>query len=267
MSRDTVEPAFPEQAPEAFSRTVFSHGGASIAYDVYDRPSSTIVVIVPGFWRDRRFETIRHIALFLNQLQLAVAVTDLRGHGESGGRFGFNRFEHEDVAAVSRDLLGTGRYDSIVLLGLSMGGAIATTTASRHDLPIAGLILISPVSRVSGVIPRPNPFTIHRHLSLRQILRAPRVALGNFHEAHIDVIEAISRVTAPVCLIHVKHDWLVHHSHSQALYDAANEPKELHLLDLPGRSHADRLFKVHGEYVEPIIEAFLRKVQNNVAKR
>jgi hypothetical protein len=57
----------------------------------------------------------------------------------------------------------------------------------------------------------------------------------------------------------VKNDWLIGHKHSTALFEHANEPKELHIIDIPGNYHADRIFSVAGEQIEPIMRTFLTR--------
>ena len=54
----------------------------------------------------------------------------------------------------------------------------------------------------------------------------------------------------------MKNDWLIGHRHSVALYEAANEPKELHMLDIEGNYHADRIFSVASDAIEPIVQRF-----------
>jgi predicted alpha/beta hydrolase len=89
--------------PEAI--TVTSFDGTPILYDLYDVPSRTLVLIVPGFWRDRRHISMVRLANWLASGGYRTAICDLRGHGESGGVFGFNLNEHNDVAAVANDLI------------------------------------------------------------------------------------------------------------------------------------------------------------------
>jgi hypothetical protein len=67
-------------------------------------------------------------------------------------------------------------------------------------------------------------------------------------------------VHVPLCLIHVKNDWLISHRNSVALYEAAHEPKELHLLDIAGNYHADRIFNVASASIEPVVREFLSRV-------
>lgn len=240
------------------ARRTTSVDGTTLVFDLYPASGGTAVLMVPGFWRTRQHPVLREVARRIAERFGPCAVMDCRGHGESGGVFEFDRHEHHDVAAVARTLLEETGAGSVILLGLSAGGAIAISAAARHpDLPIAGLALISSVCDFRRVIPRPNPFTIHRHLSLGEAMKTPRFRWpGNDRSSPADDIRAI---VAPICLIHTRNDWLVSHHHAEALHRAAPDA-ELHILDIPGRYHADKLFSVAPELVWPLLERFLRRV-------
>ena len=240
------------------SGIVRSFDATPIHYDLYDAPSPGLVLVVPGFWRDRRHPAMVRLAHLLTGEGYRAAIVDVRGHGDSGGKYGFNLYEHYDVHAVAKELLAKiPSIESITLVGLSYGGAIAVSTASRHKLPLASLLLISPVADFAMIAPRINPFTIHRHIAFSQALRRPRF---NWRRTvRLRAVDDIRDVHAPVCLIHVKNDWLVDHSHSVALYEAANEPKELHVIDIEGNYHADRIFSVAAEEIEPVCFSFLER--------
>ena len=247
--------------PDPVAATVTSFDGTVIHYDVYDAPSDTTIIVVPGFWRDRRHPAMRRLAAFLGHLGYRTAVIDVRGHGDSGGTYGFNVHEHHDVAAVANDVLArVGTSSSITFVGFSYGGSIAISTAARHDLPVASLLLISAVADFGMIAPRVNPFTIHRHIAFfSQAMHTPRFAWKLRGTPKINAVDDVANVHAPLCLIHVKNDWLIGHRHSIALYDAANEPKELHLLDIAGNYHADRIFSVASESIEPVVRDFLAR--------
>lgn len=250
-------PATPRQPLRA---SVESFDGTPVCYDLYDAPSPSTVLVVPGFWRDRRYLSMVRLAAFLNDLGYRAAIMDCRGHGESGGIFGFNLHEHHDVAAVVADLLArTPTAGPVTLLGFSYGGAIAVSTIARHDLPIAAALLISPVADFGMIAPRINPFTIHRHIAFGQALRRPRFHWRMGRTATLRAVDDIGQVHVPVGFIHVKNDWLIGHRHSLALYEAANEPKELHVLDIEGNYHADRIFGIAGGVIEPLVADFLRR--------
>jgi alpha-beta hydrolase superfamily lysophospholipase len=248
----------PHLLRQPVAATVSSFDGTAICYDLYDAPSRHVVLVVPGFWRDRRYASMQRLAAFLTSLGHRTAIADLRGHGESEGVFGFNLHEHYDIAAVARDLVTRCHADSIALLGFSYGGAIAITTAARHpELPVSSLLLISPVADFARLAPRINLFTIHRHIAFGQALRRPHFDWHFRRGPKLRAIDDVADVHAPLCLIHVKNDWLVDHTHSVALYERANEPKELHIVDIPGNYHADRIFNVAANEVEPVMAEFL----------
>ncbi len=245
--------------PPAESHSVTSFDGTSIAYDVYDHTSRSLVLVIPGFWRFRRHPSMTRFAAQLNALGYRAAVMDPRGHGDSRGTYGFNFHEHHDVAAVAEDLLGRLPVESITLVGLSYGGAIAVSTAARHALPVASLLLISPVADFRMIQPKINILTFHNHIAWSQALHKPRFEWRMRRSEKLRALDDIGNVHAPVCLVHVKNDWLVNHEHSVALYEAANEPRELHVIDMDGNYHADRMFSVASAKVDPIIAEFLAK--------
>jgi len=240
------------------SLRIASEDGTEIALDLYPSAGTTGILIVPGFWRTRSYPAITEIARSIARRLAPCAVLDLRGHGESGGTFEFNTLEHSDVAAVARCFAERGKLERIVLLGFSAGGAVAISTAARdRDLPIAGLILVSSVAEFLQVIPRPNPFTILRHVSLGQALARPRFRWPR--ERRLSPLEDAGTLSLPVCLIHARNDWLVSHRHAEAI--AGQVPNaELHILNVPGRYHADKLFEVAGPQVWPIIDDFVRRI-------
>jgi pimeloyl-ACP methyl ester carboxylesterase len=80
----------------------------------------------------------------LRKSRRALAI-DLRGHGRSqvprDGDFRISSMA-EDITAVA-DALGIERY---VLVGHSMGGAVAVSHAGAHPQRVAGLLLLDPAS-------------------------------------------------------------------------------------------------------------------------
>jgi pimeloyl-ACP methyl ester carboxylesterase len=239
--------------------SVSSFDATSIHYDLYPGTSRTAILVVPGFWRERRHPAMVALARLLNDRGYTAAVLDSRGHGESGGTFGFNLNEHYDVAAVANDILARYPIESITLIGFSYGGAIAISTAARHKLPLASILLISPVADFSMLLPRINPFTMHRHIAFSQALRKPRFEWRMRRTPKLRALDDVRDVHVPISFVHVKNDWLVGHTHSVALYESASEPKELHVIDIPGNYHADRIFSVARDRVEPMVLEFLER--------
>lgn len=257
MSSTTLVASLSE--PQHFRTPSFD--GAVMHYDLYDAASPSVVVVVPGFWRDRRHASMVRLAHLLVGEGYRTVVMDPRGHGDSEGTYGFNRDEHHDLAAVVRDVLRLcGTTSSVSLVGFSYGGAIAVSATARHpDLPVGAILLISSVADFSMITPRLNLFTMHRHIALSQALRRPRFAWNVRRSSKLRAVDDIRNVHVPVCLIHVKNDWLIGHEHSVQLFEAANEPKELHILDIEGNYHADRIFNVASDTIEPIVRGFLAR--------
>lgn len=245
--------------PPPIASTVVSFDGTNIHFDIYDRPSRGLVVVIPGFWRDRRHPAMTRLAALIHRSGYRVAVVDVRGHGNSGGVYGFNLHEHYDVAAVVRRIIECSSTESVTLLGLSYGAAIAISTAARHELPISSLLLISAVADFAMITPRFNLFTLHRHLALGQALKKPRFDWRMKRSAKLRALDDVQNVRVPLSLIHVKDDWLIGHTHSEALYHRANEPKEMHILDVSGNYHADRIFTVAQTVIEPLVVDFLTR--------
>jgi hypothetical protein len=257
MSSDPARLAVPRKQPSTFS--VRSFDETTIAYDLHDVGSRSAVLVIPGFWRERRHPSMLAMAALLNDHGYTAAVTDPRGHGDSGGTYGFNLHEHHDTAAVAEDLLQRLPVDSISMVGFSYGASVAISTAARHALPINSLLLISPVADFGMISPRINPFTIHHHIAFSNALRRPRFEWRARSSPKLRPLDDVHDVDAPICFLHVRNDWLISHKHSIALYEAANEPKELHVIDIPGNYHADRIFRVASESIEPIFLQFLQR--------
>src|SRR5258708_4505883 len=236
-----------------------SFDATPIAYDLYDHTSRSLVLVIPGFWRERRHPSMLTLASHLHELGYRAAIADPRGHGDSGGTDGFNLYEHYDTAAVAEELLRQLPIESITIVAFSYGASVAISTAARHKVPIASLLLISAVADFSKITPRINPFTLHRHIALSQALKRPHFDWQFRRSPKLQAIDDVRDVHVPICLIHVKNDWLIGHDHSLALYEAANEPKELHVIDIPGNYHADRIFSVAPGEIDPVFGEFLRR--------
>jgi len=108
-----------------------------------------------------------------------VASHDHLGHGESGGRRGvldlderLSRDAADRIASFAREL---GRPP--ILLGHSMGGAVAADLVATRGLTVAGLVLSSPALAVRVGAPM-------RLLASLLARLAPDLALGNGLDAH-----------------------------------------------------------------------------------
>lgn len=111
-----------------------------VAYEV--EGAGPLVLLVPGMGDLR--STYRHVAPTLRAAGFRVALTDLRGHGDSDVTF--TAYGDE---ATAGDLIALVEYlgGPAVLVGNSMGaGAAALVAALRPDL-VSGLVLVGPFVR------------------------------------------------------------------------------------------------------------------------
>ncbi len=117
-----------------------------IAYDIDGE--GPLVVLVPGMGDLR--STYRFLAPILREAGYRVAATDLRGHGDSDTTFSaYGDVETAgDVLALIQELGGPA-----VIVGNSMGAAVAVLIAADHPDLVEGLVLVGPFVRNGKVSP------------------------------------------------------------------------------------------------------------------
>ena len=119
-----------------------------------DEPPVAVVIIVHGAAEHcGRYE---HVAARLNAAHYAVYAIDHRGHGRSGGRRGnIGRFAW--LVADLQTLVERTRQAHpalpILMVGHSMGGAIALGYALAHPLAITALALSAPALSMGEFVP------------------------------------------------------------------------------------------------------------------
>jgi uncharacterized protein len=152
---------------------------------------------------------------------LSVLLLEYRGYGSSGGKPSEDGF-HLDARAGRDFLLGRGGgHGRIVVMGRSMGGAVAAGLAARE--PVGGLVLESAftsLEAMAGILYPFLPSILFRRLQ------------GRF-----DTLELVRDVGVPVLVIHGHGDDLVPLAMGMELLEAAREPKEW--MGVPGAGHND----------------------------
>ncbi len=201
--------------------------------------------MAPGFWRVRLARENLFLANHFLRSGYDVVTLDFRGHGESGGAYGFGTLEAQDLHAVIQDVVGQGKpYSRFAVLGLSMGGSIAAEALARwRDLPCRALAMISSPAGVASLRPRPWKPGAIRQVRLRHILRIPRLSREALFARKPAAAHAVSRLAMPKLIVTAEGDWLVDPSHGRTLAETAAPPVDYVHLDLPGSLHADALVK------------------------
>lgn len=130
-----------ESVPTAASTTMYlDRPGGRIAYEVSGQ--GPLVVLVPGMGDLRA--TYRFLAPRLVEAGYRVALTDLRGHGDSDPTF--SSYGDLDTAGDVGALIETLGGPAVVV-GNSMGAGAAVCAAAEHPEMISGLVLVGPFVR------------------------------------------------------------------------------------------------------------------------
>jgi abhydrolase domain-containing protein 17 len=117
----------------------------------------------------------------------------------------------------------------IISFGHSVGGGPAVDLAYRR--PLAGLIL-------------ENTFTT----AFRVLTRIPILPFDKFRN-----IEKIKKVKCPILIVHGKEDQIIPVWHGEKLYESANEPKQMRIIEEAGHNN---IMMVGGKPYKEAIKEF-----------
>jgi fermentation-respiration switch protein FrsA (DUF1100 family) len=172
-------------------------------------------------------------AELLTRAGFNLLLFDYRGYGHSSGRPG-EEGTYRDAVAARDALLAQPECDParVLYLGESLGGAIALALAVQA--PPRGLVLQSTFTSLRAVA--------HHHYPV-----IPSVLVPDAYPS----IRRIGKLRAPLLVLHGDRDEVVPLSQGRALYDAAPEPKWMHVFK--GLGHSD-LITAGGEYVTAITD-------------
>ncbi|MBN1289555.1 MAG: alpha/beta hydrolase [Actinobacteria bacterium] len=170
----------------------------------------------------------------LSPLNLRMLLIDYRGYGKSEGEPGEQGLYLDGAGAV--DWLNSAGIDDkdILVFGKSLGGAIACELASNRSFK--GLILESTFTSLDSVA---------------QYLFPAVVAFSPEIDSY-DSIGKIGSIECPLLVIHGENDDLIPVEEGKALFNMANEPRELFIVK--GAGHNDVSAVAGAEYAERIAE-------------
>ncbi|HUT25916.1 MAG TPA: alpha/beta hydrolase [Sumerlaeia bacterium] len=171
-------------------------------------------------------------------LGLNVLILDYRGYGRSKGRPS-EEGTYEDGLAAWRYLTETRGCspNEIVILGRSLGGAIAAWLAQRHTP--GALILESAFTSVPDIGAEVYPYLPVRLLS----------------RFRYNSLARMSEIRCPVLIAHGRDDEMIPFDHGRALFEAAREPKAF--LEMTG-THNEGFAMTRARYAQEI-DSFLKK--------
>lgn len=180
-----------------------------------------------------------------------VFMFDYRGYGKSEGRPSREGLFMDGVAALRevRRLPGVDT-NRIIIIGQSLGGATALAVAGRHpELRGQALIIDS-------------AFYSYRRIVRDKIKMIPLLSLLRVPLSYLLVSNAYTPehtladiAPVPVLFLHGTADVVIPYSHSEMLFAAAAEPKEL--IIIPGAGHIEGMYDTKYE-IRPRVLAFIR---------
>jgi pimeloyl-ACP methyl ester carboxylesterase len=198
------------------------------------------VVVAHGFTGSLRKPGLQAIIRAL-ATHAGVIAFDFRGHGASTGHSTLGDKEVLDVDAAVRHARELG-YADVVTCGWSMGGSVVL----RHAALVGGVDAVVSVSAVSRWFYRDTPPMRRLHWAVETRVgrliahRAfgTRIWPHGWDEVPESPVEVVGRIAPiPLLVVHGDSDHYFPVEHPQALFDAAQEPKELWLLE--GFGHAE----------------------------
>ncbi len=179
------------------------------------------------------------------RLGYSTLIFDYRGYGNSGGK-PTEEGTYLDAEAAWRHLAEQRHIPScrIVLFGESLGGAVGAWLAARQKP--AALVIASGFTSVPDLGQQLYPY-----LPVRWLARI-----------RYDTRERLRSVAAPVLIAHSPEDDIIPFEHGQALFAAANPPKQF--LELAGGHNDGFIFmreawvKVLGDFLGEHMHAACR---------
>jgi pimeloyl-ACP methyl ester carboxylesterase len=202
-------------------------------------PVRATVLLLHGVRMDKR--SLVPVALALSDAGYRAVLVDLRGHGESTGRFlTYGVAEARDLSAIL-DALGERSRGGVGVYGFSYGAAVAIELSAR-DARIGAVVSIAPFSSLREVTADyernylPGPLRFVPDAWFQRAVDAAG-ARARFDPDRAAPARAVTRSTAPVLLVHGDADTQVPLRHSTAIAQAAGKRAEL--MEIPGATHAD----------------------------
>lgn len=173
-----------------------------------------------------------------NKLPLSVFIFDYRAYGKSTGVIS-EKGLYEDVAAAWNYLTETRKIapKKIIIIGRSVGGAIAARAAAEHSP--GGLVLESTFTSLSEIAQEKMPF----------------LPVSWMIKYKLATVDSLVKVKCPVLIIASCDDTIIPFRHGKKLFAEAPEPKTF--VELTG-DHDDCYFLCRAKYTEAL-RRFLQK--------
>jgi hypothetical protein len=200
-----VPPVSVGGAPAGFSEIELKlPDGTTVNGWLYRTPAAadTTPVVVYFHGNAENLETLKQsqqLAAF-QQMDVHLLAIDYPGYGLSGGSPNEQSLRSTADAAVAYAQQQFPE-NPLILMGWSLGAAVALVTAAEHPAAVDGVIALSPWSSL------PEAAADHY----------PQWLVGLIIKEQYNVMEAAKKITCPVLLVHGEQDELIPAAHSERI--------------------------------------------------
>jgi fermentation-respiration switch protein FrsA (DUF1100 family) len=221
--------------------------------------SERIVIMVHGGEMHRADPSIDILGIAAGMVEhdFNVLMFDLRGHGESeGDRMSAGYHERKDLLGAIDFAKGRG-FESIGVLGFSMGAATALMTAAESN-DIDGIVSDSCFADLADIMGREfKARSGFPEFFLSPVLGMVKL-IYNVDFRDVKPVESVSQISmTPILFIHGAEDTFVPLEHAHRLKEASHNP-ENELWIAPGAEHVRAYVTSPAEYISRTT-AFLDK--------
>jgi pimeloyl-ACP methyl ester carboxylesterase len=180
-----------------------------------------------------------------------VLLYDGRAHGASGGQCCTYGFHEKHDLSRALDALGVARESTVILLGHSLGAAVALQAAANEQR-ISHVIAVSAFSDLETIVRDRAPwFATQKDVTAALRLASRR---GDFILEEVSPQRAASRIRVPVLLVHGECDRETTPDHSRRIFDALTGSKELRIVR---NADHDHILSIEGAW--SVIEDWWRR--------
>ena len=232
--------------------TLRDASGTELAATLWDSGRPTGVVLVHGLLGRRKMREIVRVAEALVPHHDVLAI-DVRGHGDSPGRFTWGREEWRQADAAARHLAGPGR--TVYGVGFSYGGYHLARATARGS-PLSRLVLVGAPVDLEVLDHFPVGPKLWRHVPAalgrgRRRMRVEWLPAGR--DAALPD-EELRAVQVPALVVHGSDDWLISARHADRYMAMLPAGKR---LDIPRGLHGEYLVTSHVDILVEAIRSFL----------